>query len=106
MPFVNDTTASSTSAFAVHTTNNNTTTMTTITTITKDIKWTFLESIERDGELNQNTPFVWKLSKGLIDNMLGTVWCLKLKLTGLVVGDVELTKRQYRQLCPQIFLVI
>ena len=27
-------------------------------------------------------------------NILGTVWCVKLKLTGLVVRDVELTKRK------------
>ena len=27
--------------------------------------------------------------------MLGTVWCVKLELTGLVVRDVEQTKRKY-----------
>ena len=48
-----------------------------------------------EGELNQITPSVCRLSKGSISYILGTIWCIKLKLTGLVVGDVELHERQY-----------
>ena len=33
--------------------------------------------------------------KRVHQDILGAVWCLKLKPTGLVLGDVELTKRQY-----------
>ena len=46
-------------------------------------------------ELNNNTQSVCKLSKGRISNILGTVCCVKLKLTGLFVRNVDLTKRQY-----------
>ena len=40
-------------------------------------------------------PSVCRLSKGRISNIFVTVWCVKLKYTELVVGDVDLTKRQY-----------
>ena len=42
-----------------------------------------------------NLPSVCRLSNGHTSNILGTVSYVKLKLTALVVGDVELTKRQY-----------
>ena len=48
-----------------------------------------------EGELNHNTPSVCRLSKGCNNNILGIVWFVKLKLTRLVVRDVELTKRKY-----------
>jgi len=38
---------------------------------------------------------VCRFSKGCNSNVLGTVWCVNLKLTGLVVRDVELTRRKY-----------
>jgi hypothetical protein len=44
---------------------------------------------------DDNLPSVCWLSKEHTSNILGTVSCVKLKLTTLVVGDVELTKRQY-----------
>ena len=47
-----------------------------------------------EGELNHNTPPVCRLSKGCNTNILGTVWCVKLKLTGLVVRDFKLTTRK------------
>ena len=46
-------------------------------------------------ELDQNTPSVCLLSKGCNSNISGEVWCVKLKPTGLVVRDFELTKRKY-----------
>jgi hypothetical protein len=44
-------------------------------------------------ELDHNTPSACRLSKRRISNILGTTLSVKLKLTGLVVGDIELTKR-------------
>ena len=35
------------------------------------------------------------LSKGRINNILGTASSMKLRITRLIVGDVELTKREY-----------
>ena len=49
----------------------------------------------REGELNHNTASVWRLSKGHTTNILGTDWCVKLEPTGLVLWDVEITKRKY-----------
>ena len=48
-----------------------------------------------EDELNQNTPSVSRLSKGCNSNILGTDWCVRLKLIGLVMRDVELAKRKY-----------
>ena len=45
-----------------------------------------------------NTLSTCKMSKGHISNILGTVLFLKLKLTVIVLGDVELTRRQYLHL--------
>ena len=45
-----------------------------------------------EGGLNHNTPSVCRLSEGRISIIFGTAWCVKLKLVGLVVGDVEPTK--------------
>ena len=55
---------------------------------------TFLFGVGKD-ELNHNTPFVCKFSKWRNSNILRTFRFLKLKPTGLAVGDVELTKRKY-----------
>ena len=51
--------------------------------------------MNREGELNHITLSVFRLPKGRNINILETVWCVKLKLTGLVVGDTEVTKRKY-----------
>ena len=56
---------------------------------------TFSRNFEEGRRENHNTPSVCRLSEGFNSNILGTVWCVKLKLTGLVVRDVELTKRKY-----------
>ena len=40
-------------------------------------------------------PSVCRLSKGCNSNILGIVLRLKLKLTGLVFRDIELTKGKY-----------
>ena len=48
-----------------------------------------------EGELNHSTSSVCWLSKRRNNNILGTVWRVKLKITGLVVRDVERTKRKY-----------
>ena len=61
----------------------------------KVMKVKFSRNLEGKDELNHNTVSLCRLSKGCNSNILGTVWCVKLKLTGLVVRDVELTKRKY-----------
>ena len=48
-----------------------------------------------DGELNHKTPSECRLSKACNSSILGTVLCVKLKLTGFVVRDAELIKRKY-----------
>jgi hypothetical protein len=48
--------------------------------------------IEWEVELNWIMSSACRLSKGRISYILGTAWYVQLKLTGLVVGDVELTK--------------
>ena len=66
-----------------------------ITTIPKGMKVKFSEKIsENFCFMDANLPSVCRISKGYISNILGTVSCVKLKLTTLVVGDVGLTKRQ------------
>jgi len=40
-------------------------------------------------------PSVCRLLKGSNKNIIGTVWFVKLKLTGLHLRNVELTKRKY-----------
>ena len=59
------------------------------------MKEKFSRIFEEDYELNQDRPSVCRLSKECNSNILGTVRRVKLKLTGLVVRDVELTKRKY-----------
>ena len=61
----------------------------------KTTKVKFSRYFEGEDKLNQNTPSVCRLSKGCNSNILGTVWFVKLKLIGLFVKDVELTKRKY-----------
>jgi hypothetical protein len=61
----------------------------------KGMKVKFSRNFEGGDELNQNMPSMCRLSKGCSSNILGTVWCVKLKLIGLVERDVELTKRKY-----------
>jgi hypothetical protein len=74
----------------------NTTSMTSITITPKGMKGIFSSFFfGGGGELNHNTLSVCRLSKGRYTNILRTVWFVKLKLTGLVVGDVELTKSKY-----------
>ena len=72
--------------------NINATTVTSVTTMPKGMKVKFPRNFEGEGELNHNMPFVFMLSKGCNSNILGTVWCVKLKLTGPVVRDVEQIK--------------
>ena len=67
--------------------------MTTITTMPKGMKVKFSENIEGGRWTESNTPSVCRLSKGRINNTWGIDWYVKLKLTGLVVGDAELTKK-------------
>jgi len=55
----------------------------------------YSRNFEGEGELNHNMPSVCRLSKGCNSSILGTVWCVKLKLTRLVVRDVELTMRKF-----------
>ena len=43
-------------------------------------------------KLITHTPTLCRFSKGSNSNVLGTIWCVKLKLPRLVVGDVEQTK--------------
>ena len=88
--------ATSTTAITFDTTtrNANTTTTTTITTLPKGRKVKFRGFFSGGGELNHIAKHVCWLSRGRSSNVLGTVWCLKLILTGLVVGDVVLTKRK------------
>ena len=43
--------------------------------------------------MDDNLPSEYSLLKGHISNILEIVLCVKLKLTTLVVGGVELTKR-------------
>ena len=77
---------------------NSYTTAVTITTnvIAKGMKMKFSEIIsENFCYTNDNLPSVCKLLKGLISHFLGTVPCVKLKLTTLVVVDFKLIKRQY-----------
>jgi hypothetical protein len=93
--YFNITAATSTRAITMTTITTNNSTVTTITTKSKGIKVKFSGNFGRESELNHITPSVCRLSKGDISNFLGTVWCVKLKLTGLVVGGVELTKRRY-----------
>ena len=72
-----------------------TTTVNTATTKAKGLKVKILKNIEGEVELNQNTLCACRLSKGRVSNILGTAWSTKLKLTGFVAGDAEITKRQY-----------
>ena len=70
--------------------------VTTITTIPKVMKVKFYENISGNFCCtDDNLPSVCRLSIGHIINILETIFYVKLKLTRLVVGDVELTKRQY-----------
>ena len=70
--------------------------MTTITTMPEDMKVKFSENIsENFCCTDDNLPSVRRLSKGHISNILGTILYVKLKLKTLVVGNIELTKRQY-----------
>ena len=92
--------ATSTAAITITATSNaNTITMSTITAIPKGVKVKFLRNFlffgGGGGELSQKMPSVYRLSEGCNTNILGTVWCEKLKLTGLVEGGVEITKRKY-----------
>ena len=75
--------------------NINATTVTTITTMPKGMKLKLSRDLKGEGELNHNAPSVCRLSKGCNNYILGTVWYVNLKLAGLVVRDVELTKRKY-----------
>ena len=71
-------------------------TVTTITIMTKGMKVKFSGNIEGNGELNRNKLSVWAFLKGVSQQYLRNgIWYPKLKLTGLIVGEVELTQRQY-----------
>ena len=97
----NITAATSTTAIAINTitSNMNTTTLTDITTIPKGMKVTFSRNFE--GEMpTESHHAVCRLSKGCNSNILEKVWCMKLKLTRLVVRDVERTKRKYQHFNP------
>ena len=62
------------------------------------MKVTFSRNFEGGGggdELNQNGFSILRLPYGCKSNILGTFWCVNLKLTGLVVRDVELARRKY-----------
>ena len=63
-------------------------------------------SFEGEGELNHNTPSVCRLLKGHISNILGTVPCVKLKLTELAVDDFELTKDNICTLMLPLLLIL
>ena len=66
-----------------------TTAVTTITTMPKGMKVKFSENIsENFCCTDDNLPSVCRLSKEHISNILGTISCVKLKLTTLVVDDV------------------
>jgi hypothetical protein len=57
------------------------------------------------GELTHNRPSAGRLSQGVKINILRTVRFVKLKLTGIVMGVVELTARSFRKIdielnCP------
>jgi len=71
--------------------------VTTIRTMPRAMKGTFSVSFEGGPELTYKTSSVCRLSNGCNSNILGTVRCVKLKLTGLDVRDVELTKTKYFQ---------
>ena len=92
---VNTTAVISTTAVNTIASNINSTAVTTITAMPKGMKVKFSRNFEGEEELNQSTPSVCRLSDGCSSNILGTVWCVKLKLTGVVVRDVVLTKRKY-----------
>ena len=81
--------------FNTITSNINTTIVTAITTMPKGMKMKLSRDSEGEGELNHDVPSVCRLSKGCNSNILGAVWWVKLKLTGLVLRDFQLTKRKY-----------
>ena len=81
--------------FSTITNNINTSTVTTITTMPKGMKLKLSRDLKGEGELNHNAPSVCRLSNGCDSNILVTVRCVKLKLTGLVVREFELTKRKF-----------
>ena len=81
--------------FTAITSNINTTTVITSTTMPKGMKGKISKKMRGKCEPNQNTSSVCRWSKECNSNILGTVWCVELKLTGLVVRNVELTKRKY-----------
>ena len=72
----------------------NNATVTNITTMPKDMKVKFSRNFEGEGERNHNTPSVCSLSKVCNSNVIETTWCVKLKLTGFVVRDVEQTNEK------------
>ena len=74
---------------------DNTTTVGTIKTTPKGLRAKFSRNFEGEDEMNENTSSVCRLSKGCNSNVLGTIWCVELKLTELVVRAVELIKRKY-----------
>ena len=57
------------------------------------LKVKFLGNIQGEIQLNQKTVCVYKYSKRHIGNILGMTQSIKLKPSGQVESDVELTKR-------------
>ena len=94
--YINARAATRTTAITINatTSNTNTTTVTTITFTPNCMKVKFPRNFE--GEVNWiRTHHLYAgLSKERDSYILGIVWCVKLKIIGLVVGDVELTKRK------------
>ena len=59
--------------------------LTAVSITPKAKKGKFSGSLEGKGELNHNTLSKCGLSKGCVNDILGIVLCMKLKLTGFVV---------------------
>jgi len=72
-------------------------TLSTTTTFTeaKDIKVKFSGNTQLDVKLNQDALFGFRLPKGCLSNFSGTAYCTKLKLSGQLERDIELTKRHF-----------
>ena len=59
------------------------------------MKIKFSGDIERGRKPNQSRLFVCRSSKSCTSNILETIYCVRLKLPGLLVEVVELTKTLY-----------
>ena len=77
------------------TSNINTTTVSTITTMPKGTKMKFSRNFDGGRRNESEHTLCMQVVKKVKQQYLRTVWCVKLKLTRLVVRHVELTKRKY-----------